>query len=310
MIRRQHAQGFDFIKLYSFLSRGEFHEAMTTAKQLGMYTAGHIPFSVGLHGILIEGMDEIAHIEELDFEFIEFDRNAHLSEEEWFAYIVKEAVIQYGLHQGFDSGKLRRKIEAVIPTVVERLRVANVPVCTTMVVGDTIVQKLSHSTSFLARSENTYLPPSYFDIFRKGEERHQKQFKGNENLAIFKSEIEKTLLTELHRGGITLLLSTDAGTGSDGIVPGSSIHHELQIMVENGFTPFEAISTGTVNAASVIKKITGQGNFGTIEIGNRADLILMEENPLDDVAHLKRLLGVMIMGRWYPKEMLEKMISF
>ncbi len=72
-IREQHAQGFDFIKLYSFLSADEFRQAMQAAKDYKMYTTGHIPFAMGLAGVVEAGMDEIAHIEELDFEFISFD---------------------------------------------------------------------------------------------------------------------------------------------------------------------------------------------------------------------------------------------
>ena len=77
------AQGFDFIKLYSFLSKDEFHAAMITAQQAGMYTAGHIPFQVGLDGVLSEGLDEIAHLDELSFELVDFDRNKGLTGREW-----------------------------------------------------------------------------------------------------------------------------------------------------------------------------------------------------------------------------------
>ena len=58
-----------------------FKHAMRTAKALGMYTSGHIPYAVGLDGVLAEGMDEIAHVEELLFEFIDFDRDRQLSPE-------------------------------------------------------------------------------------------------------------------------------------------------------------------------------------------------------------------------------------
>ena len=72
-----------------------------------------------------------------------------------------------------------------------------------------------------------------------------------------------------------LLLGTDSGTGGMGIVPGYSIHDELHILVENGFTPYDALLTGTVNAAIVVETMIGEGDFGTIEVGKRADLILM-----------------------------------
>jgi hypothetical protein len=74
IVRHNHDLGFDFLKLYSYLSRDDFHEAMTQARALGMYTSGHIPYAVGLDGTLAEGMDEIAHVEELLPELFDFDR--------------------------------------------------------------------------------------------------------------------------------------------------------------------------------------------------------------------------------------------
>ena len=90
----------------------------------------------------------------------------------------------------------------------------------------------------------------------------------------------------MKKAGIPLLLSTDAGTGGMGIVPGFSIHDKLRILTENGFTPYEAIITGTVTASNVIQTMTGAGDFGTIEVGKRADLILVNKNPLSDVANI------------------------
>jgi hypothetical protein len=309
IIGEQKAQGFDFVKLYSFLTRDEFHQAMTAAAQLGMYAAGHIPFAVGLDGVIAGGMDEIAHIEELDFELIDFDMDANLEPEQWFAYIMTEAVQQYELHLGIDVDKLRARLRGAIPAVVEKLCAAHLPVSTTMVVGSTIVQKLFEPESFLARPENRYLPAGYFEAFRRGEEKHQRQFKGHEPLAMFKAEIEKTLLRELHRAGVPLLLGTDAGTATLGLVPGFSIHDELRILTENGLTPYDAIATGTVNAATVVKEMTGGADFGTIEEGQRADLILVAGNPLDDVANIRDILGVLASGRWYAQETLAAMIA-
>ena len=65
MVQDNHDLGFDFLKLYSYLSKEDFQRAMETAKELELYTAGHIPFAVGLDGVLVEGMDEIAHVEEI-----------------------------------------------------------------------------------------------------------------------------------------------------------------------------------------------------------------------------------------------------
>jgi hypothetical protein len=105
------------------------------------------------------------------------------------------------------------------------------------------------------------------------------------------------------------LLSTDAGTATTGIVPGFSIHDELCILIENGFTPYEAIATGTVNASKVVEAMTGENTFGTVEVGKRADLTLVNGNPLEDVKNIKNIQGVMAAGRWYSSRTLENMIE-
>ena len=92
-------------------------------------------------------------------------------------------------------------------------------------------------------------------------------------------------------------MGTDAGTGGIGILPGYLVHDELRILVENGFSPYEAVKTGTVNAGIVVKRMSGEGNFGTIEVGKRADLILVRENPLENITAIKEPLGVMAAGR-------------
>lgn len=307
VIREQRDQGFDFIKLYSFVSKEEFHEVIATAKELGMYTAGHIPFAVGLDGVLSEGMDEIAHIEELDFEFLDFDRSKQLGRMEWFRYLMELAVQQWGESFGIDIEALEKRYGTTVSAVIGKVQSAHVPVCTTLVVGQDIVKKLFEPEAFLARPETIYLPPWYLDAFRHGKEKHQVMFQGNEEFAPFKYKMELVLLRKLKQAGVTLVLSTDAGTGGMGIVPGFSIHDELQILTENGFTPYEAIAAGTVNASKVIKKMTGANEFGTIEVGKRADLLLVNENPLEDVANLKGLRGVMAAGRWYDKAALQEM---
>jgi imidazolonepropionase-like amidohydrolase len=107
-------------------------------------------------------------------------------------------------------------------------------------------------------------------------------------------------LRHLHEAGVPLVLGTDSGILA--IVPGYSIHDELRILSENGFSPYEAIAAGTVHAAAVVDHMTGNGDFGTIEVGNRADLILVKDNPLLDISTIQDPLGVMARGRWYSSQ--------
>jgi hypothetical protein len=161
----------------------------------------------------------------------------------------------------------------------------------------------------MTRPENVYCEAGYLETLQRGEEKHQRQCRGIEDLCALKDAIDRWVLAGLHDAGVLLLLGTDSGTGGMGIVPGYSIHDELRILVENGLSPYEAIATGTVNAALVVERMTGTCDFGTIEVGNRADLILLRENPLVDVGHIRNPLGVMAAGRWYPRETLADLIQ-
>ncbi len=309
IVRKNHDLGFDFLKLYSYLSAEDYHEAMAAAKELDMYTCGHIPYAVGLEGVLSEGMNEIAHVEELLFEFIDLDRTRDLTPEEWLTYVVETALLQWDLSSGTDPADFEAQNWTTLVRIAEQLRAADVPVCTTLVIDDVIQWKLFGSEAFLGRRENRYLPSAYLERFQGGEEKHQVQFRGIEDLATFKYTVDRWLLAGLREAGILLLLGTDSGTGGMGIVPGYSIHDELRILVENGFSPYEAIATGTVNAAAVVEKMTGDGNFGTLEEGKRADLILVRDNPLVDITNIQEPLGVMAAGRWYSQETLSDLIE-
>ena len=301
--------GYDCIKLYSYLSKEDYQKVMAIAKKNQLYTIGHIPFAVGLDGVIAADMDEIAHVEELSFELIDFDRTKNLNPEEWLPYIINNAMQQNKMSLGFNIKDLNNDQKERLSSITSKLKFANIPVCTTLVVDEVIVQKLFEPDEFLARPQSTYLPQKYKQAFLQGKEKHQIQFKGIKELAPFKFGLDKTLLLELHRAGIPLVLGTDAGTGAMGIVPGFSIHDELRILVENGFTPYEAIATGTVNASTVAAAMTGKDEFGTIEVGKRADFILVNKNPLEDAAHIKDHRGVMAAGEWYDAAYLQAAIS-
>jgi len=307
LVRENHDLGFDFLKLYSYLNLEDFHEALVTAKELRMYSAGHVPYAIGLERTLAEGMNEIAHVEELLFEFIEYDRDKQLTPDGWLRYLINLAAEQFDLTSGFYRSDFAHQHADAMQHIIEELSAYGTPIDTTMVVDELIQQKIFALDAFLARPEIYFIPSDYLDLLRNGEEKHQLLCKGIEDLCAFKYDIDRWLLTELHQAGIPLLLGTDSAILA--VVPGFSIHDELRILVENGFTPYEAIATGTVNASAVVERMIGEGDFGTIEVGKRADLLLVTGNPLEDVGAIRDLEGVMAAGRWYSREALEQMIA-
>ena len=106
----------------------------------------------------------------------------------------------------------------------------------------------------------------------------------------------RRLVRALAAEDATLLLGT-AATLRSTIAPGASAHWELRELVGAGLTPFEALRTATTNPALVLGV---PGEFGIVVPGARADLLLLDANPLDDIANTERLSGVMVRGRWLP----------
>jgi tetratricopeptide (TPR) repeat protein len=115
---------------------------------------------------------------------------------------------------------------------------------------------------------------------------------------------QKKLVRALHAAGVPMLAGTDAmGIGTVG---GFSLLEELRNFVECGFTPFEALRAATADAAGFFHAAR---EFGAVRAGLRADLILLEANPLADVGNLSRRAGVMARGRWIAEAELQKQLA-
>lgn len=89
------------------------------------------------------------------------------------------------------------------------------------------------------------------------------------------------------------------------VVPGFSLHDEMELFVKAGLTPMEALQTATLNPATYLALID---MVGTVETGKKADLVLLEANPLENISNTKRITAVIVNGRLIPKASLEKML--
>ncbi|MEX2270430.1 MAG: amidohydrolase family protein, partial [Vicinamibacterales bacterium] len=106
--------------------------------------------------------------------------------------------------------------------------------------------------------------------------------------------LRRRIILALHKAGVPFLLGVDAPQMWN--VPGFSTHRELQSLVAAGLTPFQALQTGTVNVAKFFGR---EDTAGTIAAGKTADLLLIDANPLADIANTSKISGVMLNGRYY-----------
>ena len=111
------------------------------------------------------------------------------------------------------------------------------------------------------------------------------------------------LVGAMHRAGVPLLAGTDVAVPY--VFPGFSLHEELQLLVEAGLTPLAAFRAATINPVRFLGR---EADLGTIEPGKLADLVLLEANPLADIANTKTIDAVMINGRLFDRVALDALL--
>jgi imidazolonepropionase-like amidohydrolase len=137
-------------------------------------------------------------------------------------------------------------------------------------------------------------------------EQWKAQSNSAEQLAEYKRDAAQGPVTvrQMREGGVRFL------AGSDGpdpmLVPGFSLHREMELLVECGFTPLEALQTATLNPSQFL----GMGEkYGTVEKGRVADLVLLDANPLLDIRNTAKIAGVMVEGEYHSREELDRVLA-
>ena len=115
---------------------------------------------------------------------------------------------------------------------------------------------------------------------------------------------QEDMLRALNESGALLMSGTDVGV--PGMVPGFSLHNELETMADVGFSPYDVLRTSTYNPALYLGELD---EFGTVEVGKRADLVLLEANPLEDIANTREIAGTMVQGHWYSRADLDLILE-
>ncbi len=310
-------KNYDFIKIYGDLSKKEFVKIMEIARQEKVYAIGHIPFKVGLDRFIQEGMREIAHVGELDYELVDYSKFSF--KRALFGKVIEEWVKEYYDTELTPQEYLLSK-DHEMNEIVAKVKASGMFVNPTLVIPKIIQEQLFEKEKFLKRPELKYMLKSFMPEYLAGHNPYQIQVEGlakkyakkmkGDNGSKFIEVYRMTgnmFLRKLHEADVPILLSTDTPGMVVAIVPGYSVHEELQIYTENGFTPYEAIKTSTFNAGKAVFAMTGKNSIGTIEVNKQADFILTNKNPLEKVENIKDMQGIMVQGRWLDKVELESL---
>ena len=274
-VRLAKANGNDFIKVYNDLSPECFDALIDEGRRQGMPVVGHGIERVGLRKQLAAGQLMVAHAEE-------------------FLYTV------------FKSEDNRAPDDAQIPEVVEMVKRSRAFVTADLVTYATIARQWGKPPvveGFLRAPESQYVSPQE-RISWKLDGYVERKGSLDERLAFLGRFVKA-----MSDAGVPLITGTDA-PAIPGVVPGVSLHDDLDLLLKAGLTPYQALAAASRTPGQMMQRaFPGAVAFGTVTVGARADLILSDANPLSGFDTLRRPLGVMAGGHWYSQVQLKEMLG-
>jgi hypothetical protein len=298
-------QGADFIKVYDGTSRAAYFALAREAKRQRIPFAGHVPIAVTSFEASDAGQGSFEHLgnilrssSSLPANEIEQRSDAlvkssgkpgdfsHIS-----ARIAEQTKIELATYD-------KRKAEQLFARFVKN-QTWQVPTLE-------IKRSLSYvdDGNFYNDPRMKYIPAAELEEW-KPENNFFLKYRTPEFIRVKKLLYQKEfdLVREMRRAGVGFLLGTDIPAAY--AYTGFTIHDELALFVQAGFTPLEALQTATINPA---KFLGLEKSLGTIEKGKFADLILLDANPLEDIANTKKISAVVVNGKYLPKDSLQKML--
>ncbi len=282
-VRAYKMAGYDFLKIHPGLTLDVFDQIVQTAKEVNIPFAGHVPVDVGIRHALESNYASIDHIDGFLEGLVPESRHVDPNANGFFGYNFVPMVDTTKIN---DLVAMDKRYEVWVVPTESLFNRWFAPV------GSNILMQ---------EPEMKYMPVSTLEDWRK-----QKVATTGVNTTFNAvqwqkfDEIRKKLILKLQENGQGLLLGSDAPQIFN--VPGFSIHHEIDEMLNAGLTPLQILKSGTLNPALFFKM---EDTFGEVKEGLDADLILLDGNPLQDLRAIKQIIGVLVRGQWLPKKTID-----
>jgi imidazolonepropionase-like amidohydrolase len=269
-VQRYQAAGYEQIKIRDHVKLETLKVICADAHRLGMTVTGHVPEGMNALQAVEAGMDQINH---MNYALTGFFPNRDRNNPSVTINLNAPNVVN-ALRFFKEHGTVIDPTDAVLELM---LRPMNVPI-----------------ESFEPGA--TKVPPDLsVQINKKGEAAEQA-----EGLRMVVDVLLKATVA-LQRAGVPIVAGTDVG------VPGHTLHRELELYVKAGMTPLEAIQAATITPARVMKL---EQEVGTLDVGKRADLIVLDANPLENISNIRKVKFVMAQGRLFDCGKLWQSVGF
>ncbi len=279
VVVEQQKAGYDFLKVYARLSLPCYDALVESARKHGMRVMGHVPSAVGLAHVLASKQDSVEHLDGL-VEIAQADGSPYKGKVDFRD----------------EANAWKHVDDAKIAEAAKTAAANGVWSCPTLVVLQKWVAKDAAQALFDA-PEMRYVPAVERMYWQPGSN-YLTRMSDASIRAVQEADVDrKRAVGIFHKGGARILLGTDMGNPF--VIAGFSVHEELRNLAASGLSNYEALRAGTSGAAEFMK---AGAEWGTVAKGRRADLILVEGNPLEDVANAAHRVGVMIRGAWCSEE--------
>jgi hypothetical protein len=296
MVREFVEQGYDAIKTYH-LDMPSYRAVNKLAAELGKPTVGHFPLTLELSELKITQQRELAHLEE----------------------IVSVLIREFGSINEKGSDAFYAHVDARSEEIIDDVLAKDITVNSVLLYMENIHDQFSDLESKLktvpleyanpALVEGTKLIPGYkvgwlpvSNQFEAESAPSDEEYKKYDIYWTAREKAHHILLKAMIKRGVKIVAGSDSGGFL--VVPGFAIHKELSSLNLGGMSPAQTLATATKNPAELMNS-----NAGVIEVGRRADLVLLNKNPLVDIENTRAIDTVILNGRVYERGQLDAMLA-
>jgi imidazolonepropionase-like amidohydrolase len=290
LVKCQVEQGADFIKIYSLLDKACFDAIAQTSKELGVPFAGHVPRQIPIRAAAAAGMQTMEHLFGLE-ELAAHDSIIAQSKEMKNSF--SSIAATHHIYSHLDT--------TLLDAALLELQKSGVWMSPTMTAAKG--QYLKYNKDFISDKRVEYLPGDMIfewnPYLQIGPKPDSIEIAKREDLWKFQFEMLKALV----RTNTPIIAGTDYP--NPWTFPGFSLHDELEMYVEAGMSPLQALQTATLNPSKLMKN----EKIGTVKKGNLASLVLLNQNPLEDINAVRAIESVVLRGKIYKRDALDSMLE-
>lgn len=285
------AAGPDFIKVYTSTLKPELYIPLLQAIEArGLQSAAHLPFAVPFRDAVRAGLDSVEHA-------LYLHKAASVEDEAISAELLAGTAagnIFGRLLDSYDENHFRETL-----AIMKEQGTALTPTL-----------YVDHLLRFLDQNDYSQderlalMSPAFLATYQRRIDAAARRTADRIAADHQRMTTTLSLMPAVSQAGVTILAGSDTGAYNSYVYPGDSLHHEMRLLQEAGLSPLAVLQAATISAARFMEK---DDMFGSIAAGKAADILLLDENPLDNINHTRAIHGLVRGGTYFDTTMLSRL---